>query len=56
VFVSCWNRGKKTFTVEPGERVAQMVIVPVVRAEFEIVKDFDTSERGAGGFGHTGRH
>jgi dUTP pyrophosphatase len=56
VFVSCWNRGKKTFTVEPGERVAQMVIVPVVRAEFEIVEDFDTSERGAGGFGHTGRH
>jgi len=56
VFVSCWNRGKKTFIVEPGERVAQMVIVPVVRAEFEIVEDFDTSERGAGGFGHTGRH
>jgi len=56
VFVSCWNRGKKTFTVEPGERVAQMMIVPVVRAEFEIVEDFDTSERGAGGFGHTGRH
>jgi dUTP pyrophosphatase len=56
VFVSCWNRGNKTFIVEPGERVAQMVIVPVVRAEFEIVEDFDTSERGAGGFGHTGRH
>ena len=56
VFVSCWNRGKKTFIVEPGERIAQMVIVPVVHAEFEIVEDFDTSERGAGGFGHTGRH
>jgi len=56
VFVSCWNRGEKTFIVEPGERIAQMVIVPVVRAEFEIVEDFDTSERGAGGFGHTGRH
>ena len=56
VFVSCWNRGDKAFIVEPGERVAQMVIVPVVRAEFEIVEDFDTSERGAGGFGHTGRH
>ena len=56
VFVSCWNRGKKAFIVEPGERVAQMVIVPVVRAEFEIVEDFDASERGAGGFGHTGRH
>ncbi|HAJ91170.1 MAG TPA: dUTP diphosphatase [Gammaproteobacteria bacterium] len=56
VFVSCWNRGNKVFIVEPGERVAQMVIVPVVRAEFDIVEDFDTSERGAGGFGHTGRH
>ena len=56
VFVSCWNRGAKPFIVEPGERVAQMVIVPVVRAEFDIVEDFDTSERGAGGFGHTGRH
>ena len=56
VFVSCWNRGKSTFIVEPGERVAQMVIVPVVRAEFEIVEDFNASERGAGGFGHTGRH
>ncbi len=56
VFVSCWNRGENTFIVEPGERVAQMVIVPVVRAEFEIVEDFDASERGAGGFGHTGRH
>ncbi len=55
VFVSCWNRGEKTFLVEPGERIAQMVIVPVVRAEFEIVEDFDASERGAGGFGHTGR-
>jgi dUTP pyrophosphatase len=56
VFVSCWNRGNKAFIVEPGERIAQMVIVPVVRAEFDIVEDFDTSERGAGGFGHTGRH
>jgi dUTP pyrophosphatase len=56
VFVSCWNRGKETFIVEPGERIAQMVIVPVVRADFEIVEDFVDSERGAGGFGHTGRH
>jgi dUTP pyrophosphatase len=55
VFVSCWNRGEKTFLVEPGERIAQMLIVPVVRAEFEIVEDFAASERGAGGFGHTGR-
>jgi len=56
VFVSCWNRGKDTFIVEPGERIAQMVIVPVVHADFEIVEDFVDSERGAGGFGHTGRH
>ncbi len=55
VYVSCWNRGEKTFVVEPGERIAQMVIVPVVRADFEIVEDFVTSDRGAGGFGHTGR-
>ena len=56
VFVSCWNRGDKSFTVKPGERIAQMVIVPVVHADFEIVEDFVVSERGAGGFGHTGRH
>ena len=55
VFVSCWNRGDKPFTVEPGERIAQMVIVPVVHADFEIVEDFIATERGAGGFGHTGR-
>jgi len=55
VFVSCWNRGNKTFTVLPGERVAQMVIVPVVHADFEVVEDFVASDRGAGGFGHTGR-
>jgi deoxyuridine 5'-triphosphate nucleotidohydrolase len=55
VFVSCWNRGATPFTVEPGERIAQMVIVPVVHADFEIVDDFVDSERGAGGFGHTGR-
>ncbi|MBA4503561.1 dUTP diphosphatase [Marinobacterium marinum] len=56
LFVSCWNRGQTTFTVEPGERIAQMVLVPVVQAEFEIVDDFDNSERGAGGFGSSGRH
>ncbi len=55
VFVSCWNRSSKTFTVEPGERIAQMVIVPVVHADFEVVDEFVNSERGAGGFGHTGR-
>jgi dUTP pyrophosphatase len=56
LFVSCWNRSKESFTINPGERIAQMVVVPVVQAEFEIVEEFDSSERGAGGFGHTGRH
>jgi dUTP pyrophosphatase len=56
VFVSCWNRGSEIFTIQPGERIAQMVIVPVVHAEFEVVEDFEHSARGAGGFGHTGRH
>jgi len=54
IFVSCWNRGQTTFTIEPGDRIAQMVFVPVVQAEFEIVQDFAESQRGAGGFGHTG--
>lgn len=56
IFVSCWNRGDTTYTVEPGERIAQMVFVPVVRVGFEIVDEFTTSMRGAGGFGHSGRH
>ena len=55
LYVSCWNRGHGVFTVEPGERIAQMVFVPVVRAGFEIVDEFVDSVRGAGGFGHTGR-
>ena len=56
VFVSCWNRGSSTFTVEIGERIAQMVFVPVVQAEFECVTEFDETQRGSGGFGHSGRH
>ncbi|WP_349432294.1 dUTP diphosphatase [Methylomarinum sp. Ch1-1] len=56
VFVSCWNRGDKPFTIEIGERIAQMVFVPVVQAEFECVNEFDQSHRGEGGFGHSGRH
>jgi deoxyuridine 5'-triphosphate nucleotidohydrolase len=56
VFVSAWNRGNQAFTIQPGERIAQMVIVPVVRARFEVVEDFSASVRGAGGFGHSGRH
>ena len=55
LYVSCWNRGHGVFTVEPGERIAQMVFVPVVRAGFEIVDEFVDSVRGVGGFGHTGR-
>ncbi len=55
LFVSCWNRGSRAFTIEPGERIAQMVFVPVVRAGFEVVDTFVDSTRGAGGFGHTGR-
>jgi dUTP pyrophosphatase len=56
VYVSCWNRGAQDFTLQPGERLAQMVLVPVVQARFEVVDSFDDSERGAGGFGHSGRH
>lgn len=56
LYVSCWNRGQTTFTVEPGERIAQMVLVPVVQAEFEVVAEFSDSDRGDGGFGSSGRH
>jgi dUTP pyrophosphatase len=56
VFVSCWNRSDESFTIEVGERIAQMVIVPVVHANFTVVDDFETSDRGVGGFGHSGRH
>lgn len=55
LMVSCWNRGQTVFTVEPGERVAQMVLVPVVRADFVVVEDFEASVRGQGGFGSSGR-
>jgi dUTP pyrophosphatase len=54
LYVSCWNRGSESFTLEPGARLAQMVIVPVMQVDFEVVDEFDASERGAGGFGHTG--
>ena len=55
LMVSCWNRGREPFTVQPLERIAQMVIVPVVQAAFRVVETFDASARGAGGFGSTGR-
>ncbi len=55
VFISCWNRGHETFTINIGERLAQMVFVPVLQVEFDLVKNFNASDRGKGGFGHTGR-
>lgn len=55
LMVSVWNRSQHAFTIEPGERIAQMVFVPVVQAEFNIVSDFESTERGEGGFGHSGR-
>jgi dUTP pyrophosphatase len=56
LMVSCWNRGDAAFTIQPMERIAQMVIVPVVQAQFRRVEEFTTSLRGAGGFGSTGKH
>ncbi|HGX91760.1 MAG TPA: dUTP diphosphatase [Candidatus Tenderia sp.] len=56
LFVSCWNRGQEAYSIKAGERIAQMGIVPVVQAGFDIVDEFTTSDRGEGGFGHTGRH
>ena len=56
LYVSTWNRGSESFSLKPGERLAQLVFVPVVQAEFELVEDFDQSHRGEGGFGHSGRH
>ena len=55
VLVSCWNRSCQPFTIAPGLRLAQMVIVPIVQVEFDVVRDFDASTRGEGGFGHTGQ-
>lgn len=55
LMVSCWNRGDTPFTVAPGERIAQLVVVPVVQVGLEVVTEFTATDRGAGGFGHTGR-
>lgn len=54
ILVSCWNRGKTAFDIEPGERIAQLVFVPITQVQFEIVDEFEQSRRGEGGFGHTG--
>jgi dUTP pyrophosphatase len=56
LMVSLWNRGQEAFTIQPFERIAQMVIVPVVQASFRVVEEFESSDRGAGGFGSTGKH
>jgi dUTP pyrophosphatase len=55
ILVSCWNRGTKPFEIEPGLRLAQLVVVPVVQVEFDVVPEFSATKRGAGGFGHTGQ-
>ena len=56
LMVSCWNRGQAAFTIQPMERIAQLVVVPVVQAKFNVVDEFGASDRGAGGFGSTGKH
>lgn len=56
LMVSCWNRGREPFTIRPGERIAQLVVVPVVQMSLEVVDSFEDSARGAGGFGHSGRN
>ena len=55
LMVSVWNRGSEPFTIQPGDRIAQLVVVPVVQVELQVVEDFTASSRGAGGFGHSGR-
>jgi len=56
LMVSCWNRGSSTFVINPMERIAQLVLVPVVQAAFRVVEEFNASDRGEGGFGSTGKH
>ena len=56
LMVSCWNRGSKRYQIQPGERIAQLVVVPVVQVELDIVTEFAATSRGAGGFGHSGQH
>lgn len=56
LMVSCWNRGDAAYTIEPGDRIAQLVFLPIVRAQFEMVEEFASTERGVGGFGHSGKN
>lgn len=55
IFISCWNRGEKAYEINPGDRIAQMVFIPVEQVKFEVVDDFKESDRGEGGFGHSGK-
>ncbi len=55
IFISCWNRGDKAFEINPGDRMAQLVFLPVIQCEFNVVEEFGASDRGEGGFGHSGR-
>ena len=55
IFISCWNRGEKVYKINPGDRIAQMVFIPVEQVKFEVVNDFKESDRGEGGFGHSGK-
>ena len=56
LFISCWNRGNESFTIEIGDRIAQLVIVPVLQVSFDVVDDFASTDRGSGGLGHSGKH
>jgi dUTP pyrophosphatase len=56
LMVSCWNRGSAAFTIQPGERIAQLIVVPVAQVQLTVVEDFSATARGAGGFGHSGRN
>lgn len=56
LMISCWNRSQSDFTIQPGDRIAQLVVLPVVQAQFEVVEGFESTERGAGGFGSSGRN
>jgi dUTP pyrophosphatase len=55
IFISCWNRSSTSYSIKPGERIAQMVFVPVEQVEFDIVQEFKQTDRGEGGFGHSGK-
>ena len=55
IFISCWNRSKSAYVIKPGERIAQMVFIPVERVQFDVVDEFEETDRGEGGFGHSGR-